>query len=465
MAGNFIDQWPKVVTRLQQRFGLARTHRWLPFVGVDSEEGDAIVLRAPDDRTARTVRKHLRDIQGLYSELLGLKSNVPIRVVVGELEGGKTLRSPAKAGKTTRIPRAGRSSKRESPRDQPKHVMNPQHSLARFAASGNEVALRFCSHVAASPGEEYSPLYFHGPPGVGKTHLIQGVALRFKDAFPKKRFAFCSTESLAQHFGLSSHNNSLDRFRAFYRNVDLLVLDDLQALEKKPAFQIELSHIMDLMSSRGGQMVFAGTVSPRNIPKLQGALKSRILAGVTVELKLPDFEQRLEILQIQQGYLACEFSSEILSYLAQKIPNNTGDLVGAFTKLSAYAQLIDRQVDFASAKKALVEIVGAPDAVASPETIARSVALALNVSLEAILGGNRKPAVVRARQLSMSLTRFLTSTTLVEIGRALGNRSTGCVHFSLKRVRSQLPKDEELRSVAESVARQFVTIDDIWSQL
>jgi chromosomal replication initiator protein len=465
MAQSFMEVWPTVVSRLQQRFGLVRTHRWLPYLGVLEEDQDAVCLAAPNDRCAYQARKHLKDIQGLFTELLELKSAVPIKIVVGALSASKELGPVTASGKRARIRPPIQAGKIAKSQLESKGVLNPHNSLPRFAGSGNEVALRFCTNVASHPGGDYNPLFLYGPPGLGKTHLIQGLSLRFKEIFKDKRFAFSTTERLSYHFGLSAQNNNLDIFRSRYRGLDLLVLDDFQVMGRKVAFQTEFMHIFDQMSHCGGQLVLASTVSPRDLPGLSEALRSRIMAGVSVELKQPDYEQRMEILETRQKLLSCNFSRQILSYLAHKIPSNTGDLVGAMTKLSAYARLVDREVDLPCAKRALQEMVGAEQETASPETIARYVSMSLGVSFEAILGGSRKPAVVRARQLAMSLTRHLTSLTLVEIGHAFGQRSTGCVYFALQRIREQVQEDMALKDAALTVAGHFVTGDNILSEL
>ncbi|MDF1663806.1 MAG: DnaA/Hda family protein [Planctomycetota bacterium] len=455
MPRSFSDAWPTIVSRLQQRFGLARTHRWLPYLGL-LEVDDLLTLQAPTPRAASTTRKHLRDIQQMLTDVLDLQTTPSIKVVVGSSEATKELAGPRASGKTARRSRSHQRPSSKVRQSIDTVTLNPKHSLNRFAHCGNEVGASFAANIASQPGLDYNPFIIHGPPGVGKTHLIQGLTLRFRELFPKKNWAFVSTESLSRYFGLSTHNNNLDQFRNRYRNLDLLVLDDLQVISTKNAFQTELMRILDGMLARGGQLVFSSNSSPREIGGLHDALRSRLMAGVIVELKLPDYEQRYEILERQQRQLGCEFSPEVLSFLASKIPSNTGDLVGAFTKLGAYARLIDREVDLASAKNALNEMLGSSEETASPENIARYVGNALGVSTEAILGGNRKPAVAKARQLAMSLTRHFTDLTLLEIGTAFG-RSTGAVHFALQRMRDQVQSDQTLKGAALAVAGHFIS--------
>lgn len=470
MRDKAVEVWPGIVQRLEDRLGLVRTSRWLPLLVIDDNDADGVTIYAPNERCASQARKNKTEIQRELTQALNLPDRVPLTIQARPMPSAATARTRART--SSRHLRPVRSSTRRmlktdsgalsrpSLEPLPAPRLNPQNSLSRFVTEVNDLALKFSRHVASEPGGDYNPLVLFGPSGVGKTHLSQGAAMHFRKLFPEKRVVVQSVNNLAVEFGLAKQNG-FDAFRRKTRHLDFLVLDDIQSLTTKKALQQELIHIFDSLSAHSGQVLVTCDRSPRLIPELHESLKSRLVSGVCVELKVPDLEERLRILEAHQNKLKLSLRKEVLEFLAQKVADNPGDLLGAFTKLAAYSELVDRDVDLATAKRALTEILGVEQHQASASNIARLVSQCLQVPVESILGGSRRPQVVKARQLAMTLTRKLTKETLAEIGATFGKRSTGAVHFALKRMRQVLPEDDKLRQVAEDVTRHFMDSEAI----
>jgi len=339
-------------------------------------------------------------------------------------------------------------------------ALSSAHDVLWFAPEANELALRFVQNVVDEPGQ-YGPLIFFGAAGLGKTHLAQAVGLESRRRFPKRKVIYITVEGLLREFQRALSSKTIPAFRARYRELDLLILDDLHHLGSKPKLQQMLLPIIDALDGRGAQLVLAGPLSPRNIRGLQASLKSRLGAGIQLELNKPSPEQRLAILERQQRRQKACLQPSVLKLVARRFPDNIRTMLGALTKLLAFERFTKLKVDPETARRALGEMFASEDEKPSPALIARQVGLCLGLSAGQICSGGRTPAVVRARQLAMALTRDLTSLTLAEIGKAFGKRSPGAVHFAIARIAELCSEDQKVQKIWATVQRHFRPFDEL----
>lgn len=440
------DRWTEVTAALERRLGLARTFRWLPSIGVEAEDGESLTLRAQTPRAASLARKYFKALKQALSEL-GFTG--AITIVSGATEAIKTAPAPDE----DRSRPAAYARRRPSPAE-PARELGLEHRLDRFHPAPNELALRFAGEVAARPGT-FSPLFIWGRSGLGKTHLLQGIVLRFRQQFPDRRARYLSAEALGRQFSAAAHQGDMAAFHRATRDLDLMALDDLQALATKTATRANLLHLLDALDARGAQVVAAAAAPPQALAGLEEALRSRLMSGVCVELKSPDADQARALLQRINRRLTAPLDEAVLAHVAERFPAQVREAIQAAVKLDAYRQLTGKLMDRSTARRVLDEMIGAEEEMAGPETIARRVGEAFQVSSEAILRGGRKANVARARQIAMALTRRLTDLTLAEIGAAFGGRSSGAVHFALRRVRQYCEEDAQLKATTEDLAARF----------
>jgi chromosomal replication initiator protein len=459
--------WAHISAKVEARLGAARSMRWLPRLYARSFAGSTLCLHAATESAARLAQKYRAVVGEVASELLG--AEVSVEVSTGPVAATKNTPKrdaarrarpsapvkapPSTAGKAPRPTKGSGRSRRSN--------LNARHRLASFVPGGaNELALRFAHEVVAAPGRHYNPFVVHGGEVVGKTHLIQGVALAFRERFKRKRLGCLSVESFANEFGLALQRGTLTRFRSKYRSLHLLVLDDLQLLGTKRFVQQEVLHLLDLLFQRGAQVVLAGDRSPREVTGLCPALRTRLMSGLCVELKKGDLAQRRSIIEGQARQLGVELAPEVLSCIAERSPTDTRELIGVMTKLSAYASLTGRVLDEATALRVLSEIVTEQLEHASPETLKNMVAQRFGLNAKQLGGGSRKPKAVKARHLAMTLTRELTGLTAREVGAAFGGRSSSSVHFAARRWAEICSKDPELEALTEEIRGSFVSARD-----
>lgn len=470
-----VARWPSIRALLEQRLGLGRTRAWLGQVGVESVEGSTVVLRVTDAAPARLAKKYLDRVAEAIETETGQAPE--LRLEVGPLAFEKTApdsppREPVRAEYRRTLPERRRTPSRPARRGS-ELLRRPESgdwlrnddsrlgedaALSRFVPGPNRLPHRFARAVVKEPGREYSPLVLTGPAGRGKSHLLRGIALAYKTRYPDRAWLLCTAEEFSMAFWQARKRDQLDGFRSRLRGLDLLVLDDIHEFETKKHSQRELLHTIDALLTRGCQVV-VGSAEPIVRLTIRPALKTRLQSGINVELQPLDLEDRLELLRSRARRSGIQIEDEVLADVARAFPENTHELLAAMTRLVARTRVVGGPLDRRSARRALGEMFPERELKADPETVGRVVAELAGLHESAVFGAGRKPAVVRARQLAMVLSRLLTEATLKEVGRQFGGLSTGAVHFARRRIHERLAEEEDLRELALAVLRRFESED------
>jgi chromosomal replication initiator protein len=322
--------------------------------------------------------------------------------------------------------------------------LNPHHTFDRFViGSGNRLAHGAALAVAESPSEAYNPLFLHGPPGLGKTHLLGAIANYLKANAPALSVRYTTAESFTNEFVGALKSTGAEAFKARYRDIDVLLIDDVQFLEGKPATEEEFFHTFNALYESGSQLVLSADRIPSELSSLASRLRDRFEWGLTVPVEPPNLATRLTVLRRLVQEAGIELAdNDALDELAARIDANVRQLHGALTRVLAHASLMARPLS----SELIAEVIPHTRSAraTSVEEIQQRVAERFGISRAELVGSSRAATPLRARQVAIFLTRELTDLSLPQIGRLYGGRDHSTVLNSLRRVEAGIADDGEL---------------------
>ncbi len=312
-----------------------------------------------------------------------------------------------------------------------KAMLNPKYTFDTFViGKGNQMAHAAALVVAEDPGSIYNPLFFYGGVGLGKTHLMHAIGHQMLQSQPNAKVKYVSSETFANYFINSIQNKTAEEFRQEYRNVDLLLVDDIQFFAEKEATQEEFFHTFNALYNEGKQIVLTSDRLPNEIPKLQERLVSRFAWGLSVDITPPDLETRTAILRKKAAAERLEIPDDTLSYIAGQIDSNIRELEGALVRVQAFAAMNSEDISTslaADALKTLKSGKGHPQL--SILQIQEEVAKYYHIQLKDLKGKKRVKSIVVPRQIAMYLARELTDNSLPKIGAEFGGKDhTTVIH-------------------------------------
>ena len=328
------------------------------------------------------------------------------------------------------------------PRSRP--VLAPHYTFDTFVVGrSNRLAHAAALAVAEHPGEAYNPIYIYGGVGLGKTHLLQAIA---HVTAPRGTTIYLSAETFTNEFVTAVRERTMEQFREKYRNVDVLIIDDIQFISRGEQTQEEFFHTFDALFQRGNQIVMTSDVSPKLLTLLEERLRSRFEWGLIVDIAPPDVETRLAILRAKAEREGIDVPEEVLLLTAHRVQDNIRQLEGALNRIAALGRLYRQPITRELAAEALKAITSTPRAsVPMPSVILDAVAHVTNIPVDAITSKRREKQVAYARHLSMYLLRDLAHQSYAQIGRLLGGRDHTTVLHGFRRIEKLLEEDADVR--------------------
>jgi chromosomal replication initiator protein len=324
-------------------------------------------------------------------------------------------------------------------------TLNAAYTFETFVVgSSNEVAYAACRAVAEKPGAVYNPLFIYGGVGLGKTHLLQAVGNATVQNRPSTRVLYVSSEKFINDFVQAIRERSAQRFKHNYRDVDVLIIDDIQFLAGKGKTQEELFHTFNALHSQGRQVILSSDRSPRAIPTFEERLRSRLAGGMIADIQQPDYETRLAILGEKASKREGLFDSAALSFIAKNIQKNVRELEGALNRVIAHCELNNERATLSYVKKVLEGILEHPQQkTVDSKSIIEVVGGYYTLSVESLCGKSRKKEIVRPRQIAMYLLRKENNLSFPSIGDYFGGRDHTTAMYACDKIEKLLEHDEE----------------------
>lgn len=342
----------------------------------------------------------------------------------------------------------------ETPRRVPGvDITNPRYTFESFVTgSSNRFAQAAALAVAETPGIAYNPLFIHGGTGLGKTHLLQAIVNFLGTTLPEHRVRYVSTETFLSEFIEAIRTNTTPAFKRRYRELDVLLLDDIQFMEGKEGLQEELFHTFNSLHVAGRQIVISSDRPPRSISTLSDRLRSRFEWGLITDIQPPDLETRVAILRkkTEHGHVP----DEVLEHIAHLITNNIRELEGALVRVTAYASLTRSPVTLEMAQQILSDVREPQETPITTDRILNMTADMFGYDVSELTSQRRQQGLVNARQISMYVMRELTDLSYPAIASVFGGRDHTTVMHAVKKINSLLPAERKVYDqVAQLIAR------------
>jgi chromosomal replication initiator protein len=334
-------------------------------------------------------------------------------------------------------------------------MLGARYTFDRFIVGpSNRLANAACMAVAEHPAQAYNPLFLYGGVGLGKTHLLHAIGNYALDRDPEINVLYVSSEKFTNDLINSIRRQQTEEFRIRYRNIDILLIDDIQFIAGKESTQEEFFHTFNTLHSAGKQIVIAADRPPKAILTLEERLRSRFEWGLIVDVQTPDLETRTAILRAKAEQMIIPIPAEVIDFLAHRIQSNIRELEGCLNRVTAYAQLTRTDVTIEVAAAALTELLDTTRRKRiGSEAIIREVADFYGVDLRALTGRGRSRNIVVPRQVAMYLLREETDASLMDIGKLLGGRDHTTIIYGCEKISEEINSDSRLR-------QEVVTIRD-----
>ena len=331
-------------------------------------------------------------------------------------------------------------------------VLNPQHTFESFVVGPcNRFGHAAAMGAAEAPGRNYNPFFLHGRVGVGKTHLLQAICFLILERTPESRILYLSCETFVNHFVSALGEGDLTEFRHKYRNVDVLVVDDIHLLANKERTQEEFFHTFNTLYNAGKQIVLSSDSPPRDIPTLQERLVSRFKWGMVTEIEPPCYETRMAIVKRKAKDRGHEIPDDVARHISERIDQNVRELEGAMTRLVGYSSMTGKPITLELAREALGELFlqrrGAP----TIDDIIAAVTDYFPVKLSDLQSKKRTKSITFPRQVAMYLARRITKLSLEEIGGYFGGRDHSTVLYGIDRIQTQVECEEATRRTIDEL--------------
>lgn len=336
------------------------------------------------------------------------------------------------------------------------NMFNPKSTFDTFVVgNSNRFAHAASLAVAEAPGEAYNPLFLYGGVGLGKTHLMHAIGHYIQQQFPAMRLLYLSSETFTNELIQAIKNNKNVEFRNRFRNVDVLMVDDIQFIAGRESTQEEFFHTFNALHGAGKQIIISSDKPPKEIARLEERLRSRFEWGLIADIQKPDIETRVAILRKKAESERIAVDDEVLELIAARIESNIRELEGALTRVIAYASLTGRSVDVSLASEALRDILSVRDPKRiTCDLIQQAVAEYYGVSVQDIVGQKRKREIALPRQVAIYLTREMTEMSLPRIGDSF-KRDHSTIMHSCDKIAEMVKTSSEMANTIDDLKKSI----------
>jgi len=448
---SFAEAWGSLCLRLEKELGAAAYKSWLSQLNfLDFQENHLIL-----GTTSRFVKDW---VQANYSAAIlklakplfnGLQS-IDITVKKEKSASSKTEAPQSHTEQGTSIFKSAPAiitKEQEDPitfADDMGAMLDPRYTFENFVVGKpNELAYAAARRVAESREVQFNPLFLYGGVGLGKTHLMHAIAWHIRTHQPKRRVIYLSAEKFMYQFIRALRFKDTVSFKDQFRNVDVLMIDDVQFISGKDTTQEEFFHTFNALVDKNHQVIVSADKSPSDLEGMEERLKSRLGWGLVADIHPTTYELRLGILQAKADTLPIPVPKDVMEFLAAKISSNVRELEGAMNRIVAHATLVGRKISLESTQELLRDLLKSNDRRISIDEIQKRVAEFFGVKLAEMQSNKRTQNIARPRQVAMYLSKTLTTRSLPEIGRRFGGRDHTTVLHAVRKIEELMVGDKE----------------------
>ncbi|MEK7558649.1 MAG: chromosomal replication initiator protein DnaA [Patescibacteria group bacterium] len=443
------ELWDNALTEIELSVSKANFGTWFRNTRITRVESGVVFLGVPNE--------FIKDwlINKYHKSILGTLRNISDKVRGIEYiimkESEKTKSSPVFSEMITITRELPLSDLYINKEDN----LNPRYSFDSFIiGSFNELAYTAAQAVISKLGMIYNPLFIYGGTGLGKTHLIQAIGNTIKNKHNDKKIYYITSEKFSMDYINSVQNNKIPFFKDKYRKYDVLIMDDIQFLSKKEKTQEELFHLFNALYDNNKQIIFSSDRHPSYIPELEDRLRSRFVAGMIVDVSLPDYESRLAIIKSKSSQSGFFPENDVLEYISSIVQGNVRELEGVLNSIICQAQLKGRNLTVLEVKSLLKNNIK-PKKSASVKDIIKTIADFYNIEEGVIYEKTRKKEVVKPRQIAMYILREDFNISFPSIGEKLGGRDHTTVMHSCEKIKKEIKVDNILMQEIEELRLMF----------
>ncbi len=441
------ELWQAVLAQIQLSISQANFATWFKDTDIAScKEGQVIVVTPNSFAKEWLENKYGKTIFKIFYNLD--KEIKEVKYIVGKSEL-KAAKKPSVS-----LPVVGQLEFEEFKVDKETNL-NPRYTFENFVVGPfNDLAHAAAWAVSKKPGAVYNPLFIYGGVGVGKTHLLQSAGNAVIKNFSQKKVKYIPAEIFTANVILSIKNHSMEAFKAKYRAIDVLILDDVQFLAGKEKTQEEFFHLFNALYEANKQIILSSDRPPKSIPALAERLRSRFEGGMIGDISYPDYETRIAILKMKSQEKGISFPDDVLDYMATNIQRNIRELEGALNRLIAYQKINSQLPDLETAKSLLKTLFLSPNKTVNHRKIIQTVAEFYDLKEKDLLSPSRKKEIVVPRHIAMFLLRELLNGSYPFIGRKLGGKDHTTAIHACEKIVKEIKNNENLNNEIELIKQR-----------
>jgi len=432
--------WEKARDIIKDRVGQASFDTWFSMLQVKEKNLETLIIETPDDFFKNWIIDHY---QNFLQEIINQTAQNNIHL---EFSVNSHLLKESTQNRLSNFEQKFKDTEKT------KSNLNPRFTFENFVIGpSNRFACAAGLAVAESPSKAYNPFFIYGHVGLGKTHLIQSIMDKISQLTPNLKCCYMSSERFTNELIESIRHRSTADFRKRYREIDVLLIDDIHFIAGKESTQEEFFHTFNNLHNNRKQIIITSDRPPREIANLEERLSSRFAWGLVADIQPPDFETRVAILRKKTETESIQVPNDVIYFIAERIKTNIRELEGALIRVVAYALLEEKIVTLDLTRFILGDMVKETMKIISVEMVQKTVAQYFNLPISELRAKRRTKNIVLPRQVAMYITRSLTQMSLPEIGFAFGGKDHTTVLHSCKKIEHLLIEDMNLKNITQQI--------------
>lgn len=444
--------WQAMLGSLEITLSKGNFNTWFKNTGIVERGEDYIIVGVPSTFTLEWIKNKfhttlLKSLKTISPDIKEIKYHIGnLKVETGKQ--GSLLQQSEVSSKNTVVYKDSGPSFHSN--------LNKQYTFDTFiTGQNNDLAYAASESVSKNPGTQYNPLFIYGGVGLGKTHLMHAVGNKLLARNPRMRVLYATSEKFTNDFISSIQQKKQDQFKSLYRQVDMLLIDDVQFIAGKEQTQEAFFHTFNELRDKGKQIILTADRLPKDIPAIEQRLVSRFEWGMVADISTPNLETRIAILKTKLAKQNASLDSDIVNFIAENVSNNVRELEGALNKVLVYQQIEREPINIEKVKELLISIINSKKKTVSIKRIAESVAGFYSVTMDDLIKQSRRKEYVKPRQAAMYLIRKELNSSYPSIGDFFGGRDHTTVMHGVEKMERAVKSEEQIKQELELILEKI----------